>query len=498
MTRSGRFRNLGAADLVFAVVLATGLIGGRAGFFNDPGTYWHLRLGREIAATGSVPRADTFTFTRGGTPWVDQSWAFDLALAAVVDHLGWSGVMALTAVLLAAIYALLTSGLERDGATPLVAGVVGVLAAGLGSMHFLVRPHLVTFACVLAVQRLCRSYHTSGGRSVWLVAPIMVVWANCHGGFLAGPIIVATAVVGHAIDGGLRDRVGRRRLAVLVAVFALAIAAPLINPYGLGLYRHVHGLLSAANVTDLIDEYQPSPFGKSQARVLEMVILALVAMPVFSRARPSAYDVAQSLVWLHFALGSVRHTPLFAFAVAPMLSAWLDGLLMPSQGLKVASARGPGWLSFALGSTVLVLGSLGVPRGGPDPSKWPLDALVSLDRQPTSARLFHEQDWGGLIESECRPRRASYLDDRFELWGREPILEYADALTGGPAWDRVRDRDAIEMVWLKPDRGLSRRLALDPTWVEVHRDRLSVLFRRVGVGTDRAGPSPAITSRVGR
>jgi hypothetical protein len=487
------FRGVGAADLVFAAVLATGLVGGRAWFYNDPGTYWHLRLGREILATGEVPRADTFTFTRAGTPWVDQSWAFDVALAAAVDHIGWSGVTALTAVLLASIYAALTVGLRRDGVSPLVAGVIGVLAAGLGSMHFLVRPHLVTFACVLAVQRLCRVYHQNGGRAIWLVAPIMVVWANCHGGFLAGPVIVATAVIGHAIDGGLRDRDGRRRLAVLVAVFVVSILAPLINPYGLGLYRHVHGLLSAAKVTDLIDEYQPSPFGKPQARILEMVILALVALPVFSRKRPKVYDVIQSLVWLHFALGSVRHTPLFAFAVAPMLAAWLDGLLSPPETPEIVAPRGVGWLAPSLGVVVLILGAMGPPRGGPVRGKWPLDAIAVLDAQPPAARLFHEQDWGGLIESECRPRRASYLDDRFELWGRQPILEYADALTGGPAWDRVRDRESIAMVWLRPDRGLSQRLALDPGWTEIHRDRLSVLFRRTV-----AAPSPLADRRPAR
>ena len=50
--------------------------------------------------------------------------------------------------------------------------------------------------------------------------------------------------------------------------------------------------------------------------------------------------------------------------------------------------------------------------------------------------------------------RRSYLDDRFELFGKEAILEYIDVLTGGPVWDTVRDRDKIEMVWLRPDRGL--------------------------------------------
>ena len=47
----------GPCDVVFAAVMAIVLAGGRAGLFNDPGTLWHLRLGREILTTGSVPRA---------------------------------------------------------------------------------------------------------------------------------------------------------------------------------------------------------------------------------------------------------------------------------------------------------------------------------------------------------------------------------------------------------------------------------------------------------
>src|SRR5690349_22114498 len=99
----GRYRP-GAAELIFGVVLATGLIGGRTGFLNDPGTFWHLRLGREIVQTGRVPRIDGLTFTRAGVPWVDQSWAFDAALAAMVDRWGWSAAVAATALGLAWIY----------------------------------------------------------------------------------------------------------------------------------------------------------------------------------------------------------------------------------------------------------------------------------------------------------------------------------------------------------------------------------------------------------
>ena len=115
--------------------------------------------------------------------------------------------------------------------------------------------------------------------------------------------------------------------------------------------------------------------------------------------------------------------------------------------------------------------------------KWPLGALGALNREPTASRLFHEQDWGGLIAAECRPQRRSYLDDRFELFGKEAILEYVDVLSGGPAWDTVRDRDRIEMVWLRPERGLAKRLLQDPGWNVVYRDKVSVLLKKAGFET---------------
>ena len=74
----------GPGDLIFGIVLGLILVGCRFGLLNDPGTPWHLRLGRDILASGSVPRHDLLTYTRQGASWVDQSWGFDVLLAATV------------------------------------------------------------------------------------------------------------------------------------------------------------------------------------------------------------------------------------------------------------------------------------------------------------------------------------------------------------------------------------------------------------------------------
>ena len=34
--------------------------------------WWHLRTGQLIAETGAVPKADPYTFTVPGRPWIDN------------------------------------------------------------------------------------------------------------------------------------------------------------------------------------------------------------------------------------------------------------------------------------------------------------------------------------------------------------------------------------------------------------------------------------------
>ena len=162
-------------------------------------------------------------------PWVDQSWGFDLLLALVVDHAGWSAAAALTAVLLATVYAALASGLITDGICPVVAVVVTLLMAPIGCIHFLVRPHILTLALVYVTFRVCQKQHERGG---WLVAWVPVftaILANVHGGFLALPVIVATAAAGHAVSGPW-DRARRRDVIRFGLAFVASCLAALINP----------------------------------------------------------------------------------------------------------------------------------------------------------------------------------------------------------------------------------------------------------------------------
>jgi hypothetical protein len=473
------------SELVFLLVMLLILIGGRHALFNDPGTLWHLRLGRDILSTGTVPRLDTLTYTHGGEPWVDQSWAFDAGLALVVDYAGWPVAIALAVILLASVYAALTKGLIGDGFAPIIAVYVALTAVAIGCIHFLIRPHLITLAFVYLSLKLCQKQHERGGWIVAWVPVLTALLANLHGGFLALPGIVATATVAHAVSGRW-DNARKREVVRFGLAFVACCLAGLINPYGFGLYRHVGNLLVTSGVTTLIEEYQPAPFGKAETRVLEMTVLALMALPAVVSSRTDRYQLVHLLVWLHLALSSVRNAPLFAFAAAGPLATLLEGLPITFRDFWSDHKSRIAWIpAFSVG--LLCMALAGVSLGGFKPGKWPFPALATLNRQPTSSHLFHEQDWGGLISSECSPPRPSFVDDRFELFGKEAILEYAEALAGGPAWVTIRDRDQIGLVWVRPERGLAKRMAEEHQWKELYRDKVSVLY-------GRDVPPPLVTS----
>jgi hypothetical protein len=590
-----RRTSLSASTFVFLFVLATSLAVGRTRFLNDPGTFWHMRLGRDILASGAVPRVDTLTVSRQGTPWVDQSWLFDLGLAWVVERGGWSLAVVLTALLLAALYAMLAAWVERLGHRPFVAAAVAIIAASAGSIHFLTRPHMFTFYGVFACLVIGRRFHDRGGRCLWILPPLVALWANLHGGFVAGPLIVLTWALGEALA-----RHWAKAFAFLAAAVGSALAA-LINPYGFRLYEHVTQLLFGSGVTAWIQEYQPARFGRLDAWMLEGIVLGLIALPLVARRRPSRFDAIHALVWLHLGLASVRNVPLFAIVSAPMLAAWVSGALLAFEqranhrrkprvarpttptlshkwaGEKIWSGsvrrNGTGWAAAssiptsavprsaptlgcdssahpappasgvsgplppgsgrferggngfhvasrtrsvdhplptlprqgggkdtgapatrsartptfraqsivipAATAVALIAGALsGWTVGGPSPRVWPLAGLAALDRQPVDAPLFHEQDWGGLIAGASRTGRLAWIDDRFELWGVSGVRAYVEALQGGPGWDDLLRREPFALVWLRPGRGLARRLEHDPAWRILHRDAVSILFGR--------------------
>src|SRR5262245_5779731 len=107
-------RWIGPGAVAFLVLWIGFLAAGRTGFFQDPGTFWHTRVGERILDTGFFD-TDPYTFTFAGAHWIPHQWLGEVAMAVTHRLAGLDALLLATATILAATFAWPASRLLQTG-----------------------------------------------------------------------------------------------------------------------------------------------------------------------------------------------------------------------------------------------------------------------------------------------------------------------------------------------------------------------------------------------
>jgi hypothetical protein len=195
------------ADLIFVSLLGALVFTPLSmRLLGDAGIGWHIRTGQQILATHAIPPVDLFSSTMTGKPWFAWEWLYDLVVGQLEATLGLNGVVWLTAVVIAAVFAWTFRLLIARGTNVLVALALVLLAVAGSMIHFLARPHVVSWLFTLAWFWILDSSERDGfdGRGgpgrPWIRALplLMLVWVNVHGGFLVGFVLLGIFLFGAA------------------------------------------------------------------------------------------------------------------------------------------------------------------------------------------------------------------------------------------------------------------------------------------------------------
>ena len=112
------------ADLLFVALLAllafTGL---SVRLLGDAGIGWHIRTGQLILASHEIPRVDPFS-SMAGQPWFAWEWLYDVVVGWLDRAAGLNGVVLLTALIIAGLFAWTFRLMLRRGTNVLVALVL--------------------------------------------------------------------------------------------------------------------------------------------------------------------------------------------------------------------------------------------------------------------------------------------------------------------------------------------------------------------------------------
>jgi hypothetical protein len=496
------------ADLVFLVAALVIIPLSAHGMLDDPGLGWHLRNIDAIRAEGRWLTVDSFTEPLGDPPrtWLSNQWLGELVLWLGYHWAGLEGVAVVCALVLALMLRCLYRMLLADGLSWPVAAFWTALAAKGTACSWVARPNLFTLLFVLLTFRVCEQFHQ--GRltrrsTLWLL-PLFAIWANVHGGFVAGLILLAAALGLEAAQGLLalspeQREAARGRAGHLGLLLGGVFLATLVNPYGLGLYRWVCQLLGDPYFMDLHQEWRSPDFHGKGALRFEQLMLLFPLLLGATRRRPNLMELGLAVLWLHFALNGFRYVALWALIATPLLARstlevhWLREqarrlkLSEGGSGLFAVRPASGSWLWTAVAALVLLVGARGVEGrvACHRPDILPtaaLDRVLELHAQRRAAGrhpvIFHSYAWGGYLTWHGWPDCRNWIDDRNEVQGKEHIQDYFAIVETQPGWQEKLDRDGVELVCIQPDAPLTYRLAESPRWKEVYRDDYAVIFER--------------------
>src|SRR5579863_10183113 len=434
----------------------------RAGTLSEPDTFWQVRTGLLTISHKAIPTVDPFSWTVYGKPWTLNSWAFNVLIAGAYRLAGLSGVAWACACL-----AMVTGGLvlflaRQLGASPPVAGALLAFSWPLLVAWLTARPQLIDYIGVLLIAILMPRIVTGRNpiRPVMAVVIVSAVWVNLHAGELLGvAMICASAVLLFAA----RDTRGSVWCWIAGAA---ALAASLLNPYGVGLLQHAARVESASS--GIVAEWQHLDPGSPMQ--WSMLIVGLSALLLAARQRNLTLAGELGIVAAGAVL-AIRLLPILVFLALPVLAASV------SQSRLSGYIHGRRILLYLVTAVVLApVVVLAMPSlshiGRPDPAIYPIKLVMDI---PPHCRLYNSYELGSFVILE-RPDVQVSLDSRNDLYGRQRVLADEQLLRG--QGDVAHELSGANCVLVPPAMGLATWLRTNQGWKLTRSEPTAVLFVR--------------------
>ena len=438
---------------------------------------YQLRAGAEILASGRIPTTDTWTFTMAGQAWIDQQWAAQIVLKSVEAVGGWVGLAAFRAVLVGLIFGGTCVIAVRRGLDVRTAAILSLVAFVVAAPALALRPQLLGMLCFVGVLLLVvgRRIHPRG---LWLVPIIVAIWANIHGSFFLGPLVLGLAWLEDVHD---RRPEAMRTLAATV----VTTVAACLTPFGPSVWLYAAGLTTNAGVTARVTEWQPTSIRDVPGLLFFASALAIVTLMARS-GRPVAWP---TLVWLgvFFLIGVYAQRGVAWWPIAAVTA--ISGTLVPAFPAPPRVETRTMRRSNALVAGVLVLAMfVALPTDrSPVPgaivsedsvAPAPAGITASLrDLAEPGARVLNPQTWGSWFEFAL-PQLKVAVDSRIEMFTPDVWRTYESIVAGQDGWQQAMAGWGVTHVVVDVDQEAFRDRLVRAGWQVAYEDQDGALLIR--------------------
>ena len=318
-------RALTIRNLWIGITVGAAFIGPASTPIGLPDIFWTLLTGAYQVSHGAILNSDPFTSAPPTTgPVLNIQWGADLVFYALNALGGLPMVITGTAVVVASTYALLLAAAVTASGHLRLSCVAVWLAYVLGSSNLSPRPQTLAYPIfALFLLAVMRAEWRKDTRLLWLLPPATALWANLHGSFFTGFVLLGCAAAGRLIA-------TRSLHAALPYAFTLGacVLASLINPYGPGSLVYVASIGSNPVIRDYVTEWAPTTVSWREGIMFFASVGLLAPLALKSRLRLTAVEVLVLIVFGYLAWSSVRAIVWWGLVIAPIVARLSGGVLM--------------------------------------------------------------------------------------------------------------------------------------------------------------------------
>ena len=475
-------------DFIFIAVFCSALVSGSQMLTIDSDLGRHLAIGNYILEKQSIPTRDLFSHTFPNQSRPPYEWLSQTLFALANRLLGLDGVIIFTGIVIALTFALVFQFANHRRGSPILTFLITFLAIGASSIHWLPRPHIITFfLLVIWIENL---EQVSKGKPIHLVVfpLIMLFWANLHGGFIFGILAWCAYFAGWLFAKWQNKADGQTGWNLLI-VGVTSLATSMMTP---DLWRNWEAVLNNRSSFILSRTIETMPPNLLSASMFPFTLLLGMTVILF-------LINYKTLSARHFfllaglgvaSLSMARNIPLFAIACIPIVCelAKTSFIRLKTWGQIEERFSGfgrqSGWhiLPFAVTFLAVLFFANQYLRNQQtsfhfNPQVFPVQAMNWLETHPQEGKMLNEFNWGGYILYRSWPQQRVFLDSQSDFYGEAFMKEYEQIMSAEGDWESLLGKYQVGWAVIPPGWPLTKEL-IKQGWKTAYQDQTAIILTR--------------------
>lgn len=407
-----------------------------------------LIVGKAVIQTGSVLTQDFLSYTDTHM-WIDHEWGSSVVFYIAHHLFGAAGIILAQAVLTFLVFVFVYKTIEVHAPEHISKYNVAFYFVGFFCLQevfdFPVRCHMFTFAffaMFIYILELARIKNIN--KPLILIPFVTTIWANMHGGVIAGIGLVLLYAIGELIS--------KKPFAKYLIVFACMIPMIAINPYGLEYYNFLFDA-NTMNRADVIEWWGLfSPYYLTSYIGFKLFALAFLCLEIYKSVRGGfSYEKADKtkilllLATFYFAFEHVKLVRFF------MIYAMIFGYLDYYELFR--SKNYTEWKNKALYILVLIFCGVLLASGSFKTlisNVFPMQEVKFIKENEIKGNVLVNMGIGSFVAYKLYPNNLIFMDGRYEeVYNPELVTMLKKLHLVTDDWDAVLKKYPTDIMILE-------------------------------------------------